>query len=149
MLSSFKCPKIQQQYQEESPATLLAQHPPCLFSTTTSENLVLSNVFLCLCIWNWTQPTKHYWLKHSLCYHITFNSTLLQPKPAFTFDPLYQMFSLSYPQWDLISWVTKNYFQLKLLFPLHMQYLMWCCIIVLCSWVWSVWLVSYTVFSLN
>lgn len=56
-------------------------------------------------------------LIETLCYHITFNSTLLQTKIAFAFDPLYQMFSLSYPQWHLISWVTTNHFQLKLLFP--------------------------------
>ena len=56
-------------------------------------------------------------LIEALCYHITFNSSVLQPKIVFAFDPLYQMFSLSYPQWHLISWVTTNHFQLKLLFP--------------------------------
>lgn len=69
--------------------------PPCLKLNTTCETLLIE----------------------TLCYHITFSSTLLQPKIAFIFDSLYQMFSLSYPQWHLISWVTTNHFQLKLLFP--------------------------------
>lgn len=78
--------------------------PSCLFSsTTTIENPVLSNVLLWLYfyIWNWT--TYQTLLIETLYYHITFNSTLFQPKIAFAFDPLYQMFSLSYPKWHLIS----------------------------------------------
>lgn len=70
-------------------------------------------VYLCLKL-NTTYQTV---LIETLCYHITFNSSVLQPKIAFAFDLLYQMFSLSYPQWHLISWVTTNHFQLQLLFP--------------------------------
>lgn len=146
MVSWFKCPTIQKQYQEET-------QPPRWPSIHQHHHLWKSSSFQCASLavplllkLNTTYQTL---LIETLCYHITFNSTLLQTKIAFAFDPLYQMFSLSSPQWHLISWVTKNHSQLKLLFPHAYAVFNICCIIVLGSWVWSLWLVSYTVFLLN
>lgn len=80
-------------------------------------------------------------LIETLCYHITFNSTLLQPKIALPLILCSRCFhwaihnDIWFPEWlKIIS--NSNY-----PFHMHMQSLIWCCIIVLCSWVWSVWLV--------
>lgn len=99
------------------PSQLVGPESTCLSSTTISENLVPSNVlFACTSTFetehslpntiDWNIMLSYYFQQHSTP---TQNNVCLWSSVPDVFTELSTMRS--------ISWVTKNHFQLKLLFP--------------------------------